>query len=327
MNAVILAGGFGSRLKPLTDDCPKPMLPVAGRPMLDYTVAQLNAFGINQMTFTLGYKADRILRFVGSYKSIESSFYIETTPLGTCGGVRAACGACSPVFFVLSGDALNDVDLAALLRKHYMTGAEVTMAVARVERPSLYGVVEFDESGQIAGFVEKPKHYTGEAWVNTGVYCINKSILDCVPENCKFDFARDLFPVLLASGDLAAYKHEGYWTDIGDVNSYYRANFDMLDGGFYPFVPNVNIDLAGPPDAAGSLYSRNAVIDGACDRSIVGKSVITTEGDIERCIVLDDTVVRGKYRNCIIGKDFTVPIAVPNEIVENNHKIFEKQLL
>ncbi len=326
MNAVVLAGGFGSRLKPLTDDCPKPMLPVVGRPMLDYTVAQLHAFGIDRIMFTLGYKAEQILRFISGYASVEAGYYIETTPLGTCGGVKAACGACGSTFFVLSGDALSNIDLAELAAHHHASGAQVTMAVVRVTQPSLYGVVEADARGTVTRFVEKPKRYRGEAWVNSGVYCINKSILDYVPENCKFDFSRDLFPVLVASGELSAYRHEGYWSDIGDVGSYYRSNFDMLSGGFYPFIKNPHINALHGPDAAGSAYDAHATINGACNRSIVGNAIIEATGAVDGCIVMDGAVVRDKRRNSIIGADFTVPVTAQPNFVENPSIFFEKQL-
>lgn len=325
MNAVVLAGGFGSRLKPLTDHCPKPMLPLAGRPMLDYTVAQLHAYGIRNITFTLSYLPEKIIRFVSGYRTVTSSYYIENTPLGTCGGVKAACGSCGGTFIVLSGDALSDIDLAALYARHYESGADITIAAARTINPSLYGVVEADEAGYVRRFVEKPAAYTGEAWVNCGVYCIRKSVLDQVPDNYFFDFSRDLFPALVHNRKLAVYRHPGYWSDIGDYTSYYNANFDMLSGGFYPFVKNTRVTPLGKAEL--ESYTRGAEIRGGAVRSVIEDSVITERGSVKDCVVLPGARVDGDYERCVIGNGYVIPIEEREQnFSQNVNKFFSKQL-
>lgn len=134
MKAIVLAGGYGTRLKPLTDDCPKPLLKIAGIPMLDYTVAQLYAYGITDITYTLSYRANDIIHFCSGYRELRQSYVVERHPLGTCGGVKAASGGAGDTFIVLSGDALDDIDLSALLVTHYAADALVTMAVTEADQ-------------------------------------------------------------------------------------------------------------------------------------------------------------------------------------------------
>lgn len=305
MNAIVLAGGFGSRLKPLTDSCPKPMLKVANRPMIDYVVAQLYHYGIYEMVFTLGYKPKQVEEFVSSYRGVKSEFSVETEPLGTAGGVKKAADKLDEIFVVVSGDALSNIDLGKMVAKHIDSGAAVTLAATTVENPKLYGVIALDGSDTVTRLIEKPDSDEYGNLVNAGVYVMNKSVLDRIPNGIPFDFSRDLFPQLVQSGELKAYLHNGYWCDIGDKTSYYRANFFMKRGGFYDFVPSFMGESFTSREENGSLVSAGAVTVGKFNGCIIGKDArVASSADLTDCIVLDGATALGQHRNAIIGTDF-----------------------
>ena len=325
MKAIVLAGGFGSRLKPLTDSCPKPLLRIAGKQMLDYTVAQLHAYGINDITYTLHYYANDIISFCSGYRELRQGFVTELNPLGTCGGVKAACGGAGDTFIVVSGDVINNIDLSALMVTHYNSDALVTMAVTPVENPSLYGVVRLD-GAKVTGFVEKPQDSAFGNLINCGVYVVDRRALRYVPENTVFDFARDLFPILLGKGRLAAYRHEGYWSDIGDFAGYYKTNFDMSGGGFYPRVGNRRVaSLSLVPDGSGVYAADTAVLKGYTRNSIVGESsVVDSAASVTDCIVLDGARADGIYSGAIIGRDFVIQVGPEHGVGHTITKTFEK---
>lgn len=322
MNAIILSGGFGKRLAPLTDKCPKPMLTVANRPMLDYTFGQLKYYGIGDVTLTLAYKPEAITSWTDGYKRFNCHYSIEERPLGTAGGVKNAKKYLGNTFFVLSGDGLNNIDLNKMYESHLKSGADVTMAITPSDTPQLYGVVEY-KNGLVRSFKEKPQDAVGTKWINTGVYIINKYVLDYVPSEETFDFSRDLFPFVLAKGSIGVYEHRGYWTDIGDFSSYFRANFDMLKGGFYTAAYNIYDDTSSElfGGYALSLVSKSASVVGRISGSIVGRGSRVASGAVlDKCIVLDDTIVNGRYTDSIISGDTVINVGSE----PFNPKIFKK---
>ncbi len=317
MNAIVLAGGFGTRLKPLTDACPKPMLRIANRPMLDYVVAQLYNYGIAEMVFTLGYLPEQVEEHASSYRGIKCNFSVEVEPLGTAGGVKAAEKYLDDVFVVISGDALSNIDLGKMLEQHLNSGAAVTMATTTVPNPRLYGVVRLDGDNRVVGFVEKPQTEEYGNLVNAGVYVVNKSVLDYVPRNVMFDFSRDLFPQLMESGELGAYLHNGYWCDIGDKESYYRANFFMKNGGFYDFIPSFEAPSYESEVTGDNLINDSAVIVGNLKGCIVGRDArIASSADLYKCVVTDGALVTGKHAYSIIGADYVEKL---DNIEEKSH--------
>ncbi len=320
MNAIVLCGGFGKRLAPLTDKCPKPMLSVANRPMLDYTFAQLKYFGIGDVTLTLAYRSEDIKSFASGYKRFNCRFSVEEKPLGTAGGVKNAAANLGDTFIVLSGDGLNNINLNRMYEAHIKSGADVTMAITQSATPQLYGVVEH-MGGFAREFAEKPAGVVGTKWINTGVYIVNKYVLDYVPSGEFYDFSKDLFPLVLEKGSIGVYEHSGYWSDIGDFYSYYKANMDMIKGGFYPPAYNefddFCSDLYGGYDL--SLVSKNASVMGRINGCVVGGGcVIKPDAVLDRCVVLSG-VVTGRHADCIIDKEV---INVDNNAI--NPKIFKK---
>lgn len=227
MKAVIMAGGEGTRLRPLTCDLPKPMARLCGRPVMTYLLDLLQRCGVREAAVTMRYLPQVIREeYDGHYKDVELHFVEEDKPLGTAGSVRGACRTCAGFeeddILVVSGDALTDIDIEAAYAFHKRSGAAATLVVSRVEDPREYGLVDMAEDGRITGFVEKPgwaQAVTDSA--NTGMYILSPDILPYIPENTSFDFARDLFPLLLKDGlPLYAYETDSYWCDIGDLNSY-----------------------------------------------------------------------------------------------------------
>ncbi|MDH7578017.1 MAG: sugar phosphate nucleotidyltransferase [Bacillota bacterium] len=234
MKAVIMAGGAGTRLRPLTCGCPKPLVPVLNLPVMSYLVSHLKCSGINEIAVTLQYLPEAITRYFGdgSDFGVRLSYYRESVPLGTAGGVKNAAPFLDETFLVMSGDALTDFPFTEALDFHKRTGALVTIVLTRTTNPLEYGLVITEKSGKILKFVEKPGW--GEVFsdtVNTGIYILEPEVLDYVPAGVPFDFSRDLFPLLLRERKpLFGFIASGYWCDIGDLDQYRQTNFDFLTG-------------------------------------------------------------------------------------------------
>lgn len=309
MNAVILAGGFGSRLRPLTDTTPKPMLPIANQPMIDFVISHLVSFGVHDIVFTLGYFPEKVTAWVDGYKSVVPHYVVEDVPLGTAGGVKAAFEYLDDNFIVVSGDALENVDYAAMTAAHVSSGRAVTMAVTHVSDARPFGLVEI--SGDlVTKLTEKPANLC-EGIVNCGVYIIRRSVLERIPPQTFYDFSRDFFPALISEGEVGAYFHDGYWSDIGSPSSYYEANFSMKNGGFYPRIYNrfrtVSHKLGGEEF---TLAAYSALVTGRCRDSIVCEgAAISSGGAVDRCLVMPGATVRGTHYSEIVGEDFSISIA------------------
>ncbi|HZO91582.1 MAG TPA: NDP-sugar synthase [Chthonomonadaceae bacterium] len=237
MQAVILAGGKGTRLHPLTRHIPKPMVPLFDRPVLEHTIALLKSHGIRHLIFTLSYRARDIIEYFGggSRWGVHIQYAIEDEPLGTAGGLKAMQPLLRETFCVLSGDGITDFDLSAALEAHRRHSAEATMLLYRLPDPaalSEFGVVETDAAGRIQRFVEKPApgQASGDT-INTGIYLLEPSILTRIPGDRPFDFSRDLFPELLREGArFFGYRAQGYWCDIGNLGQYRQVHQDALAG-------------------------------------------------------------------------------------------------
>ena len=241
MLACILAGGEGTRLRPLTAHTPKPMVELGERPVLGHILKRLKGFGIDRAVLTLMYLPEVIRASVGdgAEYGIEISCRVEDEPLGTAGSVRACADLIrgNEEVLVLSGDGITDIDISKMLLFHRQNGAEATIALACVDEPTEYGIVKTDGDGRILGFSEKPSWndvFTNR--VNTGVYILSPSAVEKIPYGVKFDFSKDLFPEILPSGKLFGFETEGYWCDIGDPKAYLKCHMDYLEGrvGFLP---------------------------------------------------------------------------------------------
>lgn len=232
----MLAGGEGTRLRPLTYATPKPLLPIANRPFLEHQLAWLAGHGVEEVVLSIGYRPDAFAgRFPdGSFSGLRLRYAVEPEPLGTAGAIRfaAADAGINERFLVCNGDVLTDLDVTALVRFHDERGAEATISLTRVEDPSAFGVVPTAPDGRVLGFVEKPPR--GEAptdWVNAGTYVLETSVLDSVPPARAVSIERETFPGLLErDGKLYAMTSPAYWLDIGTPAKYLQANVDLLRG-------------------------------------------------------------------------------------------------
>ncbi len=266
MKAVIMAGGMGSRLKAITGDRPKPMVPLLGRPLMEHILELLRSQGFDQVCAAVRYRAGDIMAHFGdgSRFGVEMQYRVEEEPLGTAGAVKNCRDFYGGEdFLVISGDAACDFRLSRLMEEHKRQGAAVTLALCRHSEPLSYGLAVTDGEGRIRSFVEKPDwSRVVTDLVNTGIYVISPRIMELVPEGREFDFAKDLFPLLLSRGELLlGLPMEGYWCDVGSPLSYYRCCADALEGklrldfpelfrppipsgGDVPPLPGENLDCA-----------------------------------------------------------------------------------
>jgi mannose-1-phosphate guanylyltransferase/phosphomannomutase len=234
MKAIIMAGGEGSRLRPLTCGRPKPMVPVLNRPCIDHIIDLLHHYQIDQVGVTLQYLPDAIREHCGDGRSygVDLHYFLEEQPLGTAGSVKNAAAFLDETFVVISGDALTDCNLQEAMDFHRAHGALATLVLTSVPCPLEYGVVMTDGDGKISRFLEKPGW--GEVFsdtVNTGIYILEPAILEQIETGRPVDFSRDLYPRLLSAGEpLYAYVTDSYWCDIGNVEQYLQAHYDLLGG-------------------------------------------------------------------------------------------------
>ncbi|MEF3308413.1 sugar phosphate nucleotidyltransferase [Paenibacillus sp. GYB004] len=233
MKAVIMAGGKGTRLRPLTCQLPKPMVPLLNRPCMEYIIELLKKHGITQIGVTMQFMPEVIRSYFGDGREygVELFYFEEESPLGTAGSVKNASAFLDERFIVISGDALTDFDLSRAIEYHRRKEALATIVLTRVDHPLEYGVVMTDEDDKVIRFLEKPDwSEVFSDTVNTGIYVMEPEVLQWVEEGKEQDFSNDLFPLLMRRGEpLYGYAAEGYWSDIGNLTQYRQAQFDMLD--------------------------------------------------------------------------------------------------
>jgi mannose-1-phosphate guanylyltransferase/phosphomannomutase len=247
MRAVVMAGGEGTRLRPLTSNQPKPMVPICGKPCMEYILDLLRRHGIEESVVTLAFLPKIIRDYFGdgSTLGVSVSYSVETSPAGTAGSIKLAESYLSDdTFIVISGDALTDFDLSDILTFHKERGALATIALKHVENPLEFGVVVVNDEGRIERFLEKPTW--GQVFsdtVNTGIYVLEPEVFAHIPADRPYDFSQELFPALFEMGaPLYGYVAEGYWQDIGSLGQYLDANRDMLEGKVQADIPGIQLD-------------------------------------------------------------------------------------
>lgn len=324
LKAVVMAGGQGSRLRPLTVARPKPLLPLVNKPVIGHIIDWLKRYGIEDIIITLQHQAELFQDYLGRGASmgIRLRYVVEDVPLGTAGGVAFArsSGAIhsQETILVVSGDALTDVDLNSLLAFHHSRQADATVALHQVANPLEYGMVITEPDGRIVQFVEKP------GWadvvndqVNMGVYVLESSVLEQVPEREMYDFSQDLFPKLMAQGrGIYGFAPAGYWCDVGTPAAYLQATMDLLQNRVQhePFGRFLggdiwikdNVEIAPDAELYGPIYLGDNV-------QIKGKVFIQGPA-----VIRDDTIVDNRvnisrsifWRGCYIGEDTNVQGAI-----------------
>ncbi len=351
MKAVVMAGGEGTRLRPLTCNRPKPMVPVAGKPVMEHITALLKEHGIYDIAVTLQYLPDMISSHFedGGHYGVSMRYYIENKPLGTAGSVRNAESILDDTFLVISGDALTDIDITKAVRFHKERDAMATLVLKRVDIPLEYGVVVTGDDGRIVRFLEKPGW--GEVisdTVNTGIYILSPEIFDYYGANEFFDFSKDLFPILLSENKrMFGYITEDYWCDIGDINAYIQANFDVIAGRVRADIPGKEITEGiwiGTDTSIDSNVRLEApcVIGAGChirDGSVIGKysvigdnSVIAERCSIKRSVIWKNSDIGSgaQLRGSIIcSRTYLEPgvSAFENSVIGENSKIGERAVI
>lgn len=299
MKAVILAGGEGSRLRPLTLGRPKPMTPLFGKPVLGHILDLLRRHGVTDIAVTLRYLPAAVTDYFGdgSEAGVRLTYFTEDTPLGTAGGVKRCMDFLGEEdFLVISGDAVCDLDLSAFMALHKSRRAAASLALCRRSEPLEYGLVRTDDASRITGFVEKPGWgQVDTELVNTGIYLLSKRAMDRVPAGEEYDFGKDLFPRLLAAGEtLCGWEVPGYWQDMGDCGAYLDCAVDALEG-------KVTLDLtAGRGEVPAGVELRQPCWVGRrvslAPGAIVGPYAVLGEGTtVETGAVVQRSVLLGAH--------------------------------
>jgi len=235
MDVIVLVGGEGTRLRPLTYDVPKQMLPVLDRTLIEHVMAWLARNGLRRAVLSLGYRPDAFLEAfpTGVIEGVTLAYAVEPEPLGTAGAVRFAAekGGVEGTFLVLNGDVLTDLDISSLVEFHFSHGAEASIHLTPVDDPSAFGVVPTEAEGRVTRFVEKPPPGTAPTnLINAGTYVLEARVLDLIPSGPPVSMERETFPALAAGGKLFAMASDDYWLDTGTPQTYLQGQLDILHG-------------------------------------------------------------------------------------------------
>ncbi|MEW6155122.1 MAG: sugar phosphate nucleotidyltransferase [Actinomycetota bacterium] len=324
MKAVIMAGGEGTRLRPLTSNQPKPLMPLANRPMMEHVVNLLRRHGFDEVVVTLAFLPQAIRTYFGdgSEFGVRMVYATEESPLGTAGSVRNAMAQLGETFMVISGDVLTDIDLSEVVDVHRRRGAMATLALKSMENPLDFGIVIAREDGTIERFLEKPTW--GQVFsdtVNTGIYVLEPEIFEHIPEGRAVDFSEHVFPELLAGGKpVIGHVAEGYWEDVGTLEAYLRAHRDVLRG-------KVEVEIPGFRVSEGVWLGEGAEVDPAArvegpviigdfcrveagarlgNYTVLGANVmVRQDADLERSVVHDNAYLSAavRLRGTVVGRN------------------------
>jgi mannose-1-phosphate guanylyltransferase/phosphomannomutase len=328
MKAVVMAGGEGTRLRPMTSSQPKPLLPVVNKPIMEHILRLLKRHGFTDTVVTVQFLASLVRNYFGDGEDLEMSlqYATEETPLGTAGSVKNAEAALRDgTLLVISGDALTDIDLTDLMKFHYDKGALVTVCLTRVPNPLEFGITIVGEDGRVDRFLEKPTW--GQVFsdtVNTGIYVMEPQVFNHVPAGEVVDWSSQVFPKLVEAGEpIYGYVAEGYWEDVGTHESYLKAQADVLSGRVdvtidgFEVAPGIWVAEGAEvhPDAVlkGPLYIGDyAKIEAGAELrefTVIGSNVVVKSGAfLHRAVVHDNVYIgpRSNLRGCVIGKNTDV---------------------
>jgi mannose-1-phosphate guanylyltransferase len=303
MQALILVGGEGTRLRPLTSTVPKPVVPLVDRPFIVYMLEWLTRHGVDDVIMSCGFLATSVRNVLGdgSQHGVRLRFVEEPEPRGTAGALKYAEEFLDDRFLMLNGDVLSDMDLSAQIAQHEAAGAKGTLALIGVEDPSAYGLVRLHEDRSVREFVEKPSaDQIDTNLISAGAYVLEREIVDLIPEGRNVSIEREIWPQLVGNG-LYAYPHEAYWLDIGTPETYLKATYDILEGNVETAVAErLGGDyLAVEPDHVGGRVIPPAVVGRGCEiagdahvgaLAVLGDGVSVGKGSVvERAVVLQGT--------------------------------------
>jgi mannose-1-phosphate guanylyltransferase len=321
LTAIILVGGSGTRLQPLTYDLPKSMVPILNKPFMEYTIAYLKQFGVEDIILTLSYLPEVIQDYFGDGRKfgVRLTYCVEKEPMGTAGAVKNAEQYLDSTFIVLNGDIFTDLDIADMLACHQGKGARATISLSWVDNPAAFGVVETDKDQRVRQFIEKPPP-GGETtnWINAGIYILEPEVLQYVPSHSHYMFEKGLFPLLLKMGKAVyGYPFSGYWLDMGNPAKYLSLNCDiLLSKTGNPLIHDAGNGIYCAGDATIHPSARivaPAIIGNRCDIRqgvhikgpvVIGADCHLEEGaSIENAVLWDKVSIGANARlhQCIIG--------------------------
>ena len=320
MKAVVLVGGEGTRLRPLTLSTPKPMLPVAEVPMIERVVAHLAGHGIDEVVLSMGYRPDAFLAAFpeGTCSGIRLTYAVEPERLGTAGGIAYAARAAGleETFVVVNGDVLSDFDLSELVGFHREKGGEATIALTPVEDPSAFGVVPTDDEGRVTAFIEKPSLADAPTNnINAGFYVLEPSVLDRIPAERAMSIEHEVFPPMVADGTLFALASSLYWTDTGTPPLYLQASLDYARG------LRGDVPSPGAKEKKAGVWTLGA---GVIDGEVLPSSLIGDAAFVASAAVVEESVIGGGARvegDAIVRHSLLLPGAVVHRGARVEHSI------
>lgn len=323
VKAVILVGGEGTRLRPLTSNVPKPMVPVLNRPFLEHVIRYLQSHGVKDIILALCYLPDYIKEYFGDGREygVRLNYVVESCPMGTAGAVKNVSEYLNETFIVLNGDVFTDLNITAMLEFHRKMGAKASIALTPVDNPTIYGVVETGEGGRVKRFVEKPAlNEVTSNMINAGTYVLEAEVLDNIPSATFSMFEYQLFPLLLQRGEpVYGYPSDAYWIDIGTPEKYRTLNNDLLNGRIaqsaFFLKEKTQVSIAENCTIHKTARITGPVVIGerchiGADVKITGPSVIGPDCVIKDHSVIDAAIVwsgtfineRAIIGNCVVGK-------------------------
>jgi mannose-1-phosphate guanylyltransferase len=336
LKAVLLVGGLGTRLRPLTNDRPKSIVPVLNRPVLEHTIAYLKYYGIRDIIITLNYLPEVIEDYFGDGEKfgVKLTYFMEEEPRGTAGAVKNAESYLDETIFVLNGDVFTDLNLAEMLAYHRKKKAQATIALIQVDNPSAYGVVETNDKGKVQRFIEKPPPGTETTnWVNAGTYILEREVLDVIPPGCNYMFERGLFPQLLQTGrPVFGYSYKGYWLDMGTPEHYHKINRDFMNAKinnqlFKDSINKTQYNKKHVDIHKSAIIKEPVVIGEGCNIGVgvkvTGPSAIGRDSRIYDNVLIEDSIIwdgvtigaNTRVKGCIISSGTNIP---DNQMIENS---------
>ena len=324
MKSIILVGGKGTRLRPLTYSVVKSMVPVVNRPFLEHVIRRLAQHGVEEIVLAMGYKPDSILEYFknGSGAGVKLAYNLEEVPLGTAGAVKHADRYINGTFFVLNGDVFSDIDYTDMLNFHRRNNAIATIALTRVDDPTKFGVVETSKGDRVNRFIEKPRaEEVTSHWINAGVYILEPSVLGCIPKDTFYMFEQGVFPQLLEKREpVYAYKSDAYWIDMGTPSKYQQLNNDILQNKcfsplFEPSPVSIYPDTSIHPSARLDppvIIDRECIID--AEAALIGPTAVG-----KGCHIMKGSHIRSSilWKNVVVGEG----ALIANSVIADGVKI------
>ncbi len=329
MRAIILVGGEGTRLRPLTYEMPKQMLPLLGRPFIEHVCEFLALHGVSEVVLSLGYKPDSFVEAYpdGVIAGVRVDYVTEPAPLDTAGAIRfaAVTAGVSDTFVVINGDIYTDFDLSALVAFHQEKKAVATISLQPVDDPSRFGVVLTDEDGRVLSFIEKPPRDEAPTnLINAGTYVMDPSVLNTIPSEGRVSVEREVFPALAANGTLFALPADSYWLDSGTPVSFLRGSSDLLANPSTPGVidgnwlhPEASVDPSAVIE--GSVIDRHCVVgaNAVVRNAILMPGVVVGDGALIDGSIIGPRALVGAGASlrptCVVAANYVVPVATVAE--------------